>query len=201
MLLLLQSCNIDNKPQNTPLFKNNSQTQNLDSNYYIEANKVYTFIFDTLRPMDNTLIYDTLCFFDYLDDNLIKEVLLSVDSTFSKEEGMVMIKNFNKHKSDDIDNIITNTKYKALISTIDSVNNIGRFFLTSNNFMPNQLLLSAPMFNNNYTKCLTYVISYYYSTENNIIDIQVNGTYIYLEKDINNFWQPKSIIYEPHPIP
>ncbi len=201
LLLLLQSCNTDNKPQNTPIFKDNSQAQNLKSNYNREANKVYTFIFDTLRPMENTLIYDTLCFFDYLDNNLIKEVLLNVDSTFSKDEGIAMIENFNKHKSDDIGNIITNTKYKALISTIDSVNNVGRFFLALNYFMPNQLLLSAPMFNNSYTKCLTYVVSYYYITENNILDIQVNGTYIYLEKDINNFWKPKSIIYEPQPIP
>ena len=200
VLVIIQSCNTDNNTQNIPIVECNNKLINIDSNYYIEANKIYTILFDSLRPMENTLIYDTLCFFDYLNSHLIQEVLLNIDSSFSKDEGIDMIENFKQHKNDDIGNIITNVKYKALISAIDSVNNVGRFFLSINHLVTNQLLLSAPMFNKSYTKCLTYVVSYLYKVDRNITDIQVSGTYIYLEKK-NNKWKPRSLIYEPQPIP
>ena len=199
-LFLLQSCNVDNKTNNMLVAKDDSQAKNIESKYYKEANNIYTVLFDSMRPMENTLIYDTLCFFDYLDNHLIQEVLLNVDSTFSKEDGIAMIENFNQHKNDDISNIITNAKYKVLITAVDSVNNAGRFFLSINYLVPNQLLLSAPMFNNSYTKCLTYVVSYIYTVKDNITDIQVSGTYLYLEKNNNN-WVPKNLIYEPQPMP
>ena len=185
VLLIFQSCNLPNDNVDNQI---NKDDDNLKENnrYFLESNEVFLYSFDSLWLMDRYEIFDTLCFFEEYDQYLILDAFYTIDSTFSPDFIQPFIDDYEKHKFDDIRKLLPKKKHSSL-THIDSIgSNYEIFFTTLKNNAKGQVLLSAPLFDENYQSCLIYFVSL--TKKNDLGGSKINGYFTYYIK-VNKEWK------------
>ncbi len=185
VLLIFQSCSLPNDNANNQITKGYDNLKE-NNRYFLESNEVFLYSFDSLWLMDRYEIFDTLCFFKEYDKDLILDAFYTIDSTFSPDFIRPFINDYEKHKFDNIRKLLPEKKHSSL-THIDSIgSNYEIFFTTLKNNAKGQVLLSAPLFDENYQSCLIYFVSL--TKINDLGESKINGYFTYYIK-VNKEWK------------
>lgn len=190
VLLFSNSCN--------PLSKEEGLSEdsiNSNDRYYKESQKIFSYSIDSIWIIDDRIIFDTLCFIDVYNKELIVEALNTIDSTFSSSIIQSILLDFDEHKSEDIRKILPRDR-SLFFAHIDSIGTNYELFFTFPKSYKGIYLFSAPLFDENYQKCLIYFISYTKTVSNGISGVKINGYFTYFEK-LNGEWKYKTRIHSP----
>lgn len=191
ILLIIQSCSLSNDNHDNQVNKDSSID---NSKYFLESKEVFLYSFDSIWLMDRYEIFDTLCFFEEYNEDLILDAFYSIDSTFSLDYIQPFIEDYESHKFDDIRKLIPEKKHSSL-TRIDSIgSNHEVFFTALKNKSKGQVLFSAPLFDVNYQSCLIYFISF---TKINDVGVsKINGYFTYYTK-VNGEWKYRHSMRAP----
>lgn len=165
-----------------------------DETYYYESNQVFNNIFDTWK-MDSVLIFDTLSYWNVLKDDMVLNVLYNIDTSFIKEERVSILNDYKIHKYSDIKKMIPYKYHSKYLLKIDyaGVNTTKYTLPHKRNYII--MMFYPPMFTDSFNKCLIMFIDIQKEKVGGIDELE--GYFVYLEKDKKGHWQDLKVILAP----
>ena len=193
LLLIFYSCS-ESATKNQS--QSNSDKTESDSVYFKEAQDVILFTTDSVLIMDGAYIFDTLCFLDVYNKDLLLDVLYTVDSTLSLSIRKSLLSDFEKYRYEDFYKFIP-PNGNFTLAHIDSVGENHELFYTVPDInYKRTYLFGAPLFDSSYQMCWLYVISYAKIYYDNKRVTTING-YFNEFKKVNGVWEYKRRVKAP----